>query len=421
MKRVWQSFAFYLSHDAKCRTGRDRVGAILPGLRESHGSLDVSIYETKIDEQKRILETEQDSRVLQHALEAFVRLQHVQVLPLQDQQDAMLVSYIRSHHNMAEFVELKWAPACLHSTRTIGEALLTSHSPCTRFSSPMLSPQSAIVLAQHPPGLNSGMVDSLDTLAARLTCLELHFDDGFELDGRMRDLSPLFAKVFSSAENLEAVHVGFPSHRPLSLGLEEVFHNVKWEKLLAFGIQGWKLDAQEIMDLAYRHRDRLRGLRLREVFLKDGSMWKDILVFLRSKMLRLDWVSLRRIGYAKEFDEHWAGAGVEIPDDPPGGYSSDSDDDYWADRERDIDDDDDESIGSMSSEGLHSNEDDHLEGNGMEFPNLPDTPTSATWCNCGGEQIPETVDELDDNGLLVPNATRRLWERWVVRQCPEHG
>jgi hypothetical protein len=211
------------------------------------------------------------------------------------------------------------------------------------------------------------------------------------------------------------------------LGLEEVFHNVKWDKLLAFGIQGWKLDGQEIMDLAYRHRERLRGLRLREVLLKEGSVWRDVLVFLRTKMSRLDWVSLRRIGYAREFEEHWAGTGVEIPDDPPGGYSSESDDDYWAELDqeahRNNEEEAEESIGSESSEGQHSDDEDHVEANGMEFPNLPDTPTSAIWCNGGGDNTitPENADELGDNGLFVPNATRRLWERWVVRQCPEHG
>ena len=84
-------------------------------------------------------------------------------------------------------------------------------------------------------------------LAERLTCLELHFDDGIDLDQRMRDLSSLSKAVFTAAKNIEAVHIGFPSHRPLTLRLEEIFHNVKWEKLQAFGIQAWRLDADEII------------------------------------------------------------------------------------------------------------------------------------------------------------------------------
>jgi hypothetical protein len=37
--------------------------------------------------------------------------------------------------------------------------------------------------------------------------------------------------LFTAAKNIEAVHIGFPSYRPLTLRLEELFHNVKWEKL----------------------------------------------------------------------------------------------------------------------------------------------------------------------------------------------
>ncbi|KAK0330448.1 hypothetical protein LTR94_032805, partial [Friedmanniomyces endolithicus] len=105
----------------------------------------------------------------------------------------------------------------------------------------------------------------------------------------MSELSDLFRTVFSTAVNMQAVHVGFPSHRPLTLRLKDVFHNVTWEKLVAFGVQGWKLDAEEIIDLALRHRERLKGLRLRDVLLKDGSAWKDVLSVLRDSMYRLEW------------------------------------------------------------------------------------------------------------------------------------
>lgn len=360
--------------------------------------------------------------MLQLALSAFTGLQHVQILPLQDQQHAELLRYLKRHHDMAQFVELQWHDACLHSTRTIGEALMSSSSPCTRFSSPRLSPQSAVILGETPPTLKRGV--SLDTLAARLTCLELHFDDGVELDGRMRELSPLFHRVFSSAKNLEAVHVGFPS--PLTLRLEEIFHNIKWERLRAFGIQGWVLEAQEIIALAARQKDRLLGLRLRDVLLTDGSMWKDVLVYLRNDMPRLEWLSLRNIGYAKELNNLLAIGGIEVPD----GLVSDSDsDDEDFDEDFDPNDDDDsneddqESIGSESSYGLHSNEADvPVELDDMEFPTLSETTRPGSWCNCEDSKgLPESADDLGDTGESVPRETRKLWESWVVGKCPEHG
>jgi hypothetical protein len=348
--------------------------------------------------------------------------------------DRTLISYIRQNESLSERVQLKWAPACFHSTKTVGEALIASHSPCTRFSSPNISPQSALNLAQP---------SSLANLATQLTCIELHFDDGFELelDPFMKHLSPLFKTVFEAAKKLEAVHVGFPAHRPLTLRLEELFHNVKWDKLVAFGIQGWKLDADEIKSLALRHRVTLKGLRLRDVLLKEGSHWKDVLEFLRKNMIRLDWVSLRRIGYSAQFDEQWANTGAEIPDDPPGGYSSESEIDFddGHDTYSDHDDNagpsseafgdghtssDTSSLRSYSTQPEEQSDDeDRVAGDQVELPQLtPDTPTSAPW-RTGPKSIDtdiETAEDLGDNGYFVSNTTRKMWERWVVGRYQQH-
>ncbi|KAF2089170.1 hypothetical protein K490DRAFT_18182, partial [Saccharata proteae CBS 121410] len=400
--------------------GRERIQQLLPSLQDSLGQLDVRHFTRKINEQKEIVQSGEDERVLKKALSAFTSLQHVQILRVQDQETGALLSYIRQHDHLNQHVELKWAPACSHSARTLGAALLASKSPCSRFSSPMLSPQSAIVLASHPPS-------AFTALAERLTCLELHFDDGQDLDAKMRELSGLFKVIFTAAKNMQAVHVGFPSHRPVSLKLEEIFHNVRWDKLLAFGIQAWRLDAEEIIALARRHRDRLKGLRLRDVLLNDGSMWKDVLAFLRDDMGRLDWVSLRRIGYAKHFDEQWAVAGAEVPDDPPGG-ASESDEESEEDWDPHATADPDASGSSLgddsdwSSDRDHSDDDNGPEEEGMDFPMLsPDTPSSVPWCNCGRNDFLGDVEILGDNGLFVSNAQRKMWEKWVVRRCPEHS
>ncbi|KAF2755229.1 hypothetical protein EJ05DRAFT_513531 [Pseudovirgaria hyperparasitica] len=421
--------------------GRERLNELLPNLPESLGALDVSHFVTKATEQREIVETEEDVRVLKKALLAFTSLQHVQILRVQDHEDQMLISYIRQHEHSHQLVELNWAPACSHSTKTLVVALLASRSPCSRFSSPMLSPQSAVVLVERP-------LQSFSTLAERLTCLELHFDDGNDLDNKMRELSSVFKTVFTAAKNMQAVHVGFPSHRPLGLKLEELFHNVRWEKLVAFGIQSWRLDASEIIAMAKRHRERLKGLRLRDVQLKEGSMWKDVLGYLHDDMLRLDWVSLRRIGYEKTFDAQWS-MGAEVPDDPPGGGSdSDDESDTW-DPHADLDDDDDnyddmaddqpqsqtnfdnaDQDGDSDSDTSTWESEDGTEAEegasgdaGMGFPPLsPDTPSSLRWCNCNGHNTyPSSAEELDDDGEIVSNVKRKMWEKWVVRRCFQHS
>ncbi|KAF2007385.1 hypothetical protein P154DRAFT_541556 [Amniculicola lignicola CBS 123094] len=405
--------------------GRENVRELLPVLLDSIGSLDVRHFEKKVSEQKEIVQGQEDARVLKKAISAFTSLQHVQILRLQDQQDGMLIAYIRQNERLNQLVELKWPPACSHSTKTIATALLESRSPCTRFSSPMLSPQSALGLAGDPP-------NTFAVLAERLTCLELHFDDGTDLDNRMKQLSALSKVVFTAAKNMQAVHIGFPSHRPLSLKLEEIFHNVRWEKLVAFGIQGWRLEADEIIGLARRHRERLRGLRLRDVFLKDGSRWKDVLAFLRNDMLRIDWVSLRRVDYEKHFDEQTV-QGVEVPDDLQGSDSdNESDSDEW-DPPDDADDDDLQHNGypdggsdaSIDDSDSDTGTEEPQEGGHIDFPPLsPDTPASVPWCNCNGRSShADSIDALADDGLAVSYAQRKFWEKWVVRRlgCTEHS
>ncbi|KAF1841862.1 uncharacterized protein K460DRAFT_293080 [Cucurbitaria berberidis CBS 394.84] len=403
--------------------GRERVQELLLPRPESLSSLDVSHFQQKVNEQREIVRTREDARVLNLAISAFTSLQHVQILRVQDQEDGRLINYIRQHDELNQLVELKWPPACFHSAKTIGAALLEARSPCSRFSSPMLSPQSVLGAASNPP-------TTLNLLAERLTCLELHFDDGTDLDIRMRQLSSLSKAIFTAAKNIEAVHIGFPSHRPLTLRLEEIFHNVKWDKLQAFGVQAWRLDADEIIGLARRHRETLRGLRLRDVLLKEGSRWKDVLSFLRDDMTRLDWVSLRRIDYEKHFDEQMF-LGAEVPDDPLAGSESSDESEDWDLHEDEQDDalDDnldngheaDESDGSVAETDPDSDADtdEPEQGGNLHFPPMsPDTPASVPWCNCNGHM--DSVDVLGDDGIMVTNQQRRFWEKWVVRKtCTE--
>lgn len=385
--------------------GRDRVRELL--VDEISSQLDVEHFVSKIEDQKYLVRSGDDVSSLKTAMKAFTSLQHVQILRLQDQKDRALLDFIDENDDTAqELVHLDWKPACIHAVRTMGDALLQSQSPFNRFSGPMMNPQSALMLKSSPAG------PEISSLAERLTCLELHFDAGVGLDRQMQELSGLFRTVFTAAKNMQAVHVGFPSRLPLELRLEEIFHDVRWEKLRAFGIQAWRLDADEIINLARRHRKTLRGLRLRDVLLKEGSRWKDVLSMLHDEMESLDWVSLRRIDYSKHFNEMWARS-VEITDNQlfP---NSDSDDDdtfgaHLSDADMDL-----ESSGYNDSDEESDQDGDHGP-NANELALSPDTPASAPWSSSSrGSYLAKSADELGDNGVDVLYERRKVWEQWVV-------
>ena len=343
---------------------------------------------------------------------AFVSLQHVQILRLQDEADRMLLEAIQeSGQYHTSLVDLKWTPACTHATSTIAQALLHARSPFSRFSGPMMNSQSALVIKDRIPQM-------VPLLASRLTCLELHFDDTEALEERMRAASRLFRTVFTAAQHLQAVHVGFPSRAPLDLGLEEVFHSVHWEKLRAFGIQAWRLTADEIIRLARRHNKTLRGLRLRDVQLREGSMWKDVLTMLRTEMEQLDWVSLRRVDYSRHFDELWADS-MEVGDGSLGGSESDNEDDFPA--HFSVPGSNNASEDEYDSEDEHSIADTDHGPDANEIALSPNTTASLPFCTCSRSSDPASADDLGDNGLFVLYQQRKMWEKWVIGRCPEHS
>ena len=368
-------------------------------------SLDASYFKRKAEDQRSIVESGEDVRILQKAMAAFTSLQHVQILRVQDEADRHLLDFLQEREGSgAPLIELKWTPACVHATKTIGEALVQTQSPFSRFSGPMMNTQSALAFKKNIP-------QTVSILASRLTCLELHFDDSLNLNERMRELSDLFHAVFSAAKNLQALHIGFPSRLPIDLRLEDIFHNVQWERLRAFGIQAWRLEAGEIINLARRHSKTLRGLRLRDVHLKEGSMWKDVLAMLRSEMELLDWVSLRRVDYSKHFDELWAGT-MEVADDPPAGASDSDDEDDFPTHF---------SVSEDEDSDFHSDADTDHGPEANELALSPDTPISLTFCTCSRSSYPASADDLGDNGSFVHYHQRKLWEKWVIGRCPEHS
>lgn len=389
--------------------GQEHVENIIRAANQGFQTLNASSFRKKANDQRYIVETGEDMRILKKAMTAFTSLQHVQILRVQDADDRRFLEILQKMEGSeVPLVELKWTPACVHATSTVAEALLCSASPFSRFSGPMMNTQAASAIRKSMP-------QTVSMLASRLTCLELHFDDGIDLNQKMRELSDLFRIVFSAARNLHALHIGFPSRLPINLRLEDIFHNVQWEKLRAFGIQAWRLEATEIIRLARRHSRTLRGLRLRDVHLKEGSMWKDVLGMLRAEMEQLDWVSLRRVDYSKHFDELWAGS-MEVIDDPLAGNSDSDDESYFPtfDVSEEM-----ESNGEDTDYPSDADTDHGPEANTLALS--PDTPVSLPFCTCSRSSYPASADDLGDNGLFVQYHQRKLWEKWVIGRCPEHS
>ncbi|KAF2172089.1 hypothetical protein M409DRAFT_62901 [Zasmidium cellare ATCC 36951] len=369
----------------------------------------------KADDQRDILDQHLDVQVLKKAIANFTSLQLVQLLRWTEHEDRIVLDYLKRHEEARRTVNLDWTLACSRAGQTVGIALLNARkTEPNRFILPFASPTSAQFLRQSKP-------NSVWSLAEKLTCLTLHFDDGEDLEGKLQDLSELFHAIFTKASKMKAVHIGFPPQHPLSLPLEKVFHHVKWDDLIAFGVQGWELEKAEIIGLLERHKDRLKGVRLRDVHLKDGSTWKEILSFMRDEMRMLQWVSLRRIGYTaystSQLQQH---PGAEVPP-----FLSDSEEDSEDESEEDepipgpsthVDSDDDSNFDEDS-------DDEHEpHANDMDFPSFsPDTPASASWCNCSGDDHVGSAEELGDTDIIVSNTKRKHWERWVLRRCPEHG
>ncbi|KAI4217600.1 MAG: hypothetical protein LQ351_000196 [Letrouitia transgressa] len=390
---------------------REQVEHVLRSANRHLHFPDPSFFKAKADDQRRIVKSGEDARILKKAMAAFSSLQHVQILRLQDEADRILLDYLHeSDTPLLHLVDLQWTPACIHATKTMAEALVYARSPFSRFSGPMMNPQSALVIKDKVPKM-------VPILASRLTCLELHFDDSQELNERIQQASGLFKTVFSAAKNLQALHVGFPSRSPLDLGLEEIFNYTSWEKLRAFGIQAWRLHADEIINIARRHSKTLRGLRLRDVQLREGSMWKDVLVMLRTSMEQLDWVSLRRVDYSKHFDELWANS-IEVGDVLLASASDSDDEDsfpaHFSVPGSVVDSDEDDSDELSLADTDHGPD-------ANEIALSPNTTASLPFCTCSRSSDPASVDDLGDNGMFVVYQQRKMWEKWVIGQCPEHN
>jgi hypothetical protein len=459
-------------------TGRKSNAEFVTAFRDSNDIPDPLHFITRYQDQHALIESGYDVEVLRLAMKAFTSLQQVQILSIMDHHEMYLVDHIKesSFDGPWEYMDLRWDPACAHAVKTLGGALIDSKSHFSVFSGPMMSPQTALLLKQ-PQGRSL-----ISTLASRLTCLELHFTEvehrGMQriasLDEKMRELSPIFKALFKAATDMRSIHLGFRQRLPLTLRLEEVFHGIVWPNLRIFGVQYWKLSSTEIINVCRRHRSTLRGLRLRNVLLTEGSSWRDVLQMLKKEMHSLDWISLRDIGYDTVNSFHSdlppigaldiQGQGpvpamvvplaIPNPQPPAGEDHTDSDDeagevieDWWPsphssddedddDEEDDDYDDEDDDAASHTAELHHPLESEsdtpsHWQmgaGSSNTGANALQSGKAYGWCNCGVFPLntPDMAEDeklpwADEVGKKVPRWKRKIWECWVVSKCPVHA
>lgn len=424
-------------------------------------------------EQVSIVESKIDRETLNGAFASFTSLQHVALLSLQNQIDARFIDFMQNNVFDAALQPSRTA-AYLHGVKTLGSALLSSQSPASRLSFPMIDAQTAISLRSIP----SARVQSI---SSRLECILARFVDPVEFEASFEQLSGVIESILTCATNLVTLHIGFPRGRPASIPLADVFQNENLTRLRVISLESWRLDAVEIIDLVRRHRSMLGGLRLRGVLLKPGSRWRDVLIFLRQEA-KLTWLSLSDADYAASFDGR-VPTGFDITDrdstysnveddfdvadmdyDQSSGsdasaeasdqedhnevttdvdsaldipYIEPTDAEQESDLENGVPDSSDlpntdelwESISQRSEHIAPSidNEADtngHISGDENDFPDPPPhvaTPIPKSLCTC--PTLLELGDEEGAEGTAtrVTAKQRAVWEEWVLRRCLKHG
>lgn len=379
-------------------------------------------YPTVLKEQQEVMRDYHDLIILKKAMRAFIALQSIQLLSVMVHKDIVLRN-LASSFDEWEYIDCRWVPACHRAVKTLLEAVMYGKPPVSSFSSPTLSPQSLLEITSEmqPSGLAS-------TNWRQLTHLDVTFDErpdrsyldaaGTRLKGHISPLSAFFKLFCSYTENLSTLYLRFTPGLPVRLPLDDVFHETAWRKLRVLGIGSWVLRAEEIINIAQRHRDTLKGLRLSEVYLMDGGRWKDVVAALKIHMKRLEWVGLQDIGYEGEYVRR--AAYIETYSD------TSSEEDYEEGAEVDG-----QSILSLDS-NVHPSQadDDVIYGN--VFTSSDDTGSSSGLSSSGNAAnasfgslgaLDDTDDEedLEDYGHTVSQAQRKHWERWVTGKNVNSG
>ncbi|CAG7984037.1 unnamed protein product [Penicillium salamii] len=224
---------------------------------------------------------------LRLVLAASTSLQEIILLRLQDGADDLLLHFMRTH-STASF---NWEPACTRAITSLSIALLNSTSKI-RFTAPQISPEATLNLIHTPPEYFSAM-------GSHITSLDINIPSTTDLANTISSLSPLLLRFFIAAKSLTAFHIGFLGRHPLDLNLNPMLQHIHRKALRKLSIQGWRLDASELIAVARKHA-QLRDLRLVGISLRTG-LWRDVLLVLREELV-LDHIELREIDYDNYFD-----------------------------------------------------------------------------------------------------------------------
>lgn len=339
----------------------------------------------RLRDQDSLVDAARDLSFLRLAIAAFASLQQVKLLRLQDEADERLLDYIRDP-SLETTISLSWEPACSRAITNLGIALLESKCSSVRFIGPQISPEATLRLQRVPPA-------TLSAVGARLASVDINFHCITDMTASFTAQSSIFRNFFSAAKNLMTIHLSFPAKLPLDSKLEHFFHQIEWKNLRTFAIQGWRLQSDEIIDFSRRHKRQLRELCLRNVYLRDGSRWRDVLTVLHDEMEQLERLDLRGIDYSIHFDTTTVMAnGVEGPENENHNQNQNLPSPFLVDHHHPVLLSYDCCSPSCSLNCHHP------------------LPLSEGVLR---ELRALTVDDLGDDGVAVGREQRSLWEAWV--------
>lgn len=391
--------------------------------------------------QSRIINEGIDSRVLMLAFVLFANLQQVKLLRVVHQDDEQWSRCIIQ----AGQAPLSWVQAYEHATSSLANAFLASgNKKPFHFSCQFVDVRTPLT-----PGLNLLLPDAVHKL--RFLTLQLIDEGHTDMTFKVLQLSQFCSDFMRQTRDFKGLHIGFS--KVISAPLESVFQNMRWHHLRYFGIHMWSLDGDEIIKLLRRHRN-LRSVRLRQIYLKEGSRWEDVLRVIKQEF-NLKWLSLFRIGYQRSAGiplnyVHDEDSDDEYPHDNEGSESgwegSQDGEDYGNESdgtggsafspsgsEEGEDDEDDEEGNDNNNHAFQDDDSDHEGANGqsasLDLQREPVAdPNPAPPPPLEREAQAYTLPEckchdpisIPDNGVMVEQAQYLSWERWAVDNCKRH-
>ncbi|KAI9371967.1 F-box domain protein [Aspergillus egyptiacus] len=356
-----------------------------------------SVHKFRLQEQQHILDGNHDRELLREAIVAFSSLQKIKLLRLQDEADQQFLDRVHGR-SLEGTLALDWEPACSRAVTNLGLSLLASDRTSVQFVGPQISPE-AMVRLLHAPSV------TISALGARLACLDVTFYSKANPTSLMEPLSRVFHDFFLAAKNLVTLHLGFSGDIPLDLPLEHIFHRIQFKSLRTLSIQGWLLASDEIIALVSRHRGQLRDIRLVNIYLREGSRWRDVLSALHDDMDEIEQIDLREINYASALSNANGINGHNIGHGISNGHGN--------------------SIGTGSA-GLYTpplsvvanHNTPSLHRAVLNTDYLLFAPRAQSRRSLVPAKLEPlrnlTADDLGDDGVCVNNEQRLQWERWVL-------